>query len=94
MSTPATAGPPPQPVYILRGHVAQIHSVAFLSGNTRLLTADADGWAVLWSLLSMRPVAVWRAHDSTVLAVAAWPGPPHPERRRVLTCVRTGYGVG
>lgn len=65
--------PPAQPSYILRGHTAQIHAVHFFRQNLRLLTGDADGWVVLWSLPIKRPVAVWRAHDSaTVLGIGHW----------------------
>lgn len=64
--------PSAQPTYILRGHSAQIHAVRFLRQNTRLLTGDADGWVVLWSLASKRAVAVWRAHTTTVLGLEDW----------------------
>ncbi|KAL7276111.1 Astra associated protein 1 Asa1 [Rhizina undulata] len=61
--------PPPQPVYILRGHAAQIHAVEFMNANTRIITGDADGWVVVWDTGSRRPVAVWRAHEGAVLKV-------------------------
>ncbi|KAL1311750.1 hypothetical protein AAFC00_001840 [Neodothiora populina] len=64
--------PAPQPDYVLRGHSAQIHSVCFLRHNTRLLTGDAQGWLVLWSLASKRPVAVWRAHEGAILGLGSW----------------------
>jgi hypothetical protein len=64
--------PSPQPAYILRGHAAQIHATAFIRSNRRLVTADAEGWVVIWSLAIKRPVAVWRAHESAVLGVQAW----------------------
>ncbi|KAF2767587.1 WD40 repeat-like protein [Teratosphaeria nubilosa] len=64
--------PPAQPTYILRGHSAQIHSVCFLRDNLRLLSGDADGWVVLWSVSIKRPIAVWQAHKGTVLGLKAW----------------------
>ncbi|QIW99373.1 hypothetical protein AMS68_004891 [Peltaster fructicola] len=64
--------PPAQPAYILRGHQAQIHAVHFFRHNTRLLTGDADGWVILWSIPTKRAVAVWRAHTNTVLGLAVW----------------------
>jgi WD40 repeat protein len=64
--------PPAQPVYILRGHGTQVHSVAFLRQNKRLLTGDADGWVVLWSVAAKRAVAVWRAHNSAILGLGEW----------------------
>ncbi|KAH9825541.1 WD domain, G-beta repeat [Teratosphaeria destructans] len=64
--------PPAQPTYILRGHSAQIHSVCFLQDNLRLLSGDADGWVVLWDIPNKRPMAVWHAHNGTVLGLKAW----------------------
>ncbi|KAH6676322.1 WD40-repeat-containing domain protein [Halenospora varia] len=63
---------PPQPAYILRGHGAQVHSTAFIRGNSRLVTGDAEGWIVVWSLEIKRPVAVWRAHEGAILGADAW----------------------
>lgn len=63
---------PPQPKAILRGHKAPIHAAAFIRANERLLTGDADGFVVAWDLTIMRPRAVWQAHDSAILGVAAW----------------------
>lgn len=69
---PQDALPPAQPAFILRGHAAQIHALHFTQGNTRLLTADADGWVVSWNLSYKRAVAVWRAHASAILGLASW----------------------
>ncbi|PHH87213.1 hypothetical protein CDD83_9180 [Cordyceps sp. RAO-2017] len=62
----------PSPKNILRGHRAQVHVAAFVRGNERLATADADGYVVLWDLAVMRPAAVWRAHDKSILGVEGW----------------------
>lgn len=64
--------PPAQPAFILRGHSAQIHAIHFTQENTRLLTADADGWIVSWNLSFKRPVAVWRAHSNAILGLGTW----------------------
>lgn len=64
--------PPAQPEYILRGHQAQIHALSFYAGNSRLLSADADGYIISWDMVSKRPVAGWRAHQKAVLGIAAW----------------------
>ncbi|KAH7398413.1 WD40-repeat-containing domain protein [Pyrenochaeta sp. MPI-SDFR-AT-0127] len=64
--------PPAQPSYILRGHVAQIHSVLLVRQNSRLLTGDADGWVVYWKVETKRALAVWKAHDGPILATAEW----------------------
>ncbi|CAK7270359.1 Astra associated protein 1 Asa1 [Sporothrix epigloea] len=78
------ARPPAQPVAILRGHRAQVHAAVFMrldqtesSGatmttDTRLATGDSDGYVVLWDLAIVRPRAVWRAHTSSILGLAAW----------------------
>ncbi|EPE28353.1 WD40 repeat-like protein [Glarea lozoyensis ATCC 20868] len=64
--------PQPQPSYILRGHASQIHSTSFIRQNTRLITGDAEGWIVIWSIAIKRPVAVWRAHEGSILGTGAW----------------------
>lgn len=69
---PSSTLPPAQPVYVLRGHRAAIHTLLFFRGNSRLLTGDADGWVVVWSLAIKRSVAVWRAHEATVLGAEVW----------------------
>lgn len=48
--------------------------------NERLVTADADGWVVVWNVSTRRPVAVWKAHEGAVMNVAEWKG-------RILTFV-------
>ncbi|KAA8909563.1 WD40-repeat-containing domain protein [Sphaerosporella brunnea] len=86
MSQPKPLPPPPQPAYILRGHTSPIHALAFLRHNTLLLTADANGICVLWTLHTRRPLAVWAAHKSSVLAVAEWrPIDPASTESRIIT---------
>ena len=75
--------PPAQPAFILRGHSAQIHALHFTHGNSRLLTADAEGWIVSWNLAFKRPVAVWKGHDQAILGVGSW------SSDRVITCVHS-----
>lgn len=62
----------PTPVNILRGHKAQIHAAAFVRGNDRLTTGDADGQVMLWDLAIMRPRAVWKAHENAILSIRGW----------------------
>ncbi|BDD62715.1 ASTRA complex subunit [Monascus purpureus] len=59
----------PTPLYILRGHVSPIHALHFFNSNLRLVSADADGWIIVWDMVSKRAVAVWKAHDGGVLEV-------------------------
>lgn len=63
---------PAQPAYVLRGHSAQIHAAHFFRENLRLISGDADGWIVIWSIPIRRPVAVWKAHTATILGVRSW----------------------
>ncbi|TGZ84836.1 WD40 repeat-like protein, partial [Ascodesmis nigricans] len=71
----SSAPPPPTPVYILRGHNSQIHSLTFSPRNTHLLSGDSDGYIIIWSLSSRRPTGVWKAHDGGILKVAVWEDP-------------------
>ncbi|KAH6660996.1 WD40-repeat-containing domain protein [Truncatella angustata] len=64
--------PPATPRSVLRGHHAQVHATAFISGNQRLASGDAEGYVVLWDLTIMRPTAVWRAHTNAILGIASW----------------------
>ncbi|GLB02756.1 ASTRA complex subunit [Aspergillus tubingensis] len=61
--------PPATPTYILRGHAAAIHALQIFHQNIRLVSGDADGWIVVWDLVSKRPRATWKAHDGAVLEV-------------------------
>lgn len=61
--------PPATPLYVLRGHAAPIHALGFFGQNSKLASGDADGWAVVWSVVTKRPVAVWKAHEGAVLEV-------------------------
>ncbi|KAJ5746196.1 hypothetical protein N7520_011378 [Penicillium odoratum] len=71
MATPSNQAPngPATPVYILRGHGAPIHALDIFSQNLRLVSGDANGWIVIWDLVSKRPVTVWKAHEGAVLEV-------------------------
>lgn len=60
------------PVYILRGHASPIHALYIFSQNLRLVSGDADGWVVIWDLVTKRPVTVWKAHEGAVLEVKAF----------------------
>lgn len=57
----------------LRGHNAAITcSISFedFNSNTNILvTSDENGWISCWDILTKRPIAVWRAHSSTVLSL-------------------------
>lgn len=67
----SAAPKPPAPVYILRGHAAPIHALHIFHDNLRLISADANGWVVVWDLVLKRPVVAWKAHDGAVLEAKA-----------------------
>lgn len=59
--------PPASPAYVLRGHAAPIHALNFFAHNAHLLSGDADGWVIIWSLVTKRPIGVWKAHEGAIL---------------------------
>lgn len=61
--------PPATPAYIFRGHSSPIHALRFYRNNLRLISGDADGWIVIWNVVTKRPVAVWKAHEGAILTV-------------------------
>ncbi|CAG8334390.1 unnamed protein product [Penicillium salamii] len=57
------------PVYILRGHNSPIHALHIYNQSLRLISGDANGWIVVWDLVTKRPMAAWKAHAGAVLEV-------------------------
>ena len=64
--------PPATPAYVFRGHTSAVNALHFFSNNAYLASADADGWIVVWSLVTRRPNAVWRAHQGGILGIKNW----------------------
>lgn len=64
--------PPATPRYILRGHASAIQALHFFASNTRLVSADANGWVTIWDVVTKRPRAVWKAHEGAVLEVKGY----------------------
>ncbi|KAK9428034.1 WD40 repeat-like protein [Lipomyces doorenjongii] len=62
MSTPAA-------VATLRAQSHPITAIAFHSSNLRLVSGDDDGWCIQWSLVTRRPLAVWKSHSAALLTV-------------------------
>lgn len=69
MDTIAGSQKSPTPVYILRGHAVPIHALYVFNNNLRLVSGDANGWIVIWDLVTKRPVTVWKAHEGAILEV-------------------------
>ncbi|KAI9595300.1 WD40-repeat-containing domain protein [Syncephalis fuscata] len=59
------------PFFILRGHEAQITSLAFNKENSQLYSGDVDGDVVVWDLRSRRPLRHMHVHTGGVLCVAS-----------------------
>ncbi|KAJ5629505.1 hypothetical protein N7528_003162 [Penicillium herquei] len=71
MATPSNQvqNGPATPVYILRGHGGPVHALNIFHQNLRLVSGDANGWVVIWDLVTKRPIIVWKAHEGAVLEV-------------------------
>lgn len=53
--------------FSLRGHKAPITCFATVGNN--VVSADREGWVILWDLTTRRPKALWRAHEGHVLTL-------------------------
>lgn len=60
------------PKYTLRGHGAAIHALRVFAQNLRLISGDADGWVVIWDMVTKRPIVSWKAHKGAILEVRAF----------------------
>ncbi|EYE95780.1 WD40 repeat domain-containing protein [Aspergillus ruber CBS 135680] len=67
MATPSNQQSPATPTYILRGHASPIHALHLFANNLRLISGDAEGWIIVWDMVSKRPVVSWKAHGGAVL---------------------------
>lgn len=69
---------PPAPYFVLRGHPSEVQCLHFPPviqtsddsplANT-LISGDASGFVIVWSMLTCRPLAIWQAHTSALLTV-------------------------
>eukprot|EP00961_Rhodomonas_salina_P214783 2900861-Rhodomonas_salina.4 len=72
MTDSSTPPPSPEPSFILRGHNAVVHSIAFLNPAAGILAAaDEQGLVRGWDLESRRPKFEFFAGNTPVLAVRA-----------------------
>ncbi|KAF3984908.1 hypothetical protein FT663_02548 [Candidozyma haemuli var. vulneris] len=53
--------------FSLRGHKAAI--AGFCKASNGLVSADRDGWVVVWNLETKRPSGFWKAHDGQIITV-------------------------
>lgn len=62
--------------FSLRGHKAPLAALCTFTNSSldyALASADRDGWIIIWSLISRRPLAVWKAHDGQILTLKDTP---------------------
>lgn len=52
----------------LRGHFHRITTINPYK-HTLLITADDNGWLIVWNLLNRRCIACWKAHDSSIITI-------------------------
>ncbi|KAG5359551.1 ASTRA-associated protein 1 [Yarrowia sp. C11] len=57
----------PVPVALLRGHSHPVTSLRFHKAS--LVSGDENGWVFWWSLVTRRPLAVWKAHHEAILSL-------------------------
>ncbi|KAK9466457.1 WD40 repeat-like protein [Lipomyces arxii] len=56
-------------VATLRAQSYAITAIDFHPSNLRLVSGDEEGWCIQWSMLTRRPLAVWRSHEGSCLTV-------------------------
>ncbi|RKP29404.1 WD40 repeat-like protein [Metschnikowia bicuspidata] len=77
----------------LRGHKAAVACIT--QKNDFLVSADRDGWVIVWNLATKRPRAIWKAHEGHIvtlkltamgllthgrdLHIRFWKDPPMPQ---------------
>ncbi|RKP27250.1 hypothetical protein SYNPS1DRAFT_21175 [Syncephalis pseudoplumigaleata] len=54
------------PSFVLRGHEAQVTSLAFDDAGTRLYSGDVDGVVLAWDLRTRRPIRHMQVHAGGV----------------------------
>ncbi|KAK9462426.1 WD40 repeat-like protein [Lipomyces oligophaga] len=59
----------PAAVATLRAHNSSICVIAFHSSNLRLVSGDENGWCIHWSLVTRRPIAIWKSHEASILSL-------------------------
>lgn len=72
----------PRPFFVLRGHSSEIQCLHFSSSSIcasdvlpdqdTIISGDAQGYVIVWSLVTFRPLAVWKAHEKAILSVSTW----------------------
>lgn len=54
-------------IFSLRGHR---HPVTCITGfDQHVVTGDAEGYVKVWSIVTRRPAAEWRAHEATIITI-------------------------
>ncbi|TPX41702.1 hypothetical protein SeMB42_g05457 [Synchytrium endobioticum] len=63
------SAPAPEAEFLFRGHESDVRAVSFLPDGRGLLSADAAGVIVIWSLDTKRPLRKWQAHSRVIYAM-------------------------
>ncbi|KAG2235902.1 hypothetical protein INT48_008205 [Thamnidium elegans] len=69
MATKSLPQAPPPPTYIFREHKSSVNSVHLFDNDQYLASSDGDGWVIIWSMRTKRPLLKWKAHKDNCLKV-------------------------
>ncbi|KAF9514936.1 hypothetical protein BS47DRAFT_1376400 [Hydnum rufescens UP504] len=61
--------PPPSPFHIGRSHSTQVNALHFSRDNERLYSGDGGGLIACTLTRTFRAIAVWAAHNDTILTI-------------------------
>lgn len=59
-------------LWSLRGHFNSITNIQTFR-NDQVITADENGWIIIWNLLNHRPRGCWKGHDNSIISMKVLP---------------------
>ncbi|KAF8896230.1 WD-40 repeat-containing protein [Infundibulicybe gibba] len=62
----------PPPAHLLRSHTTPITALAFSPDNERLYSGETSGRILITSTRSLRALALWPGHSSSILGIEEW----------------------
>ncbi|KAI9351872.1 WD40-repeat-containing domain protein [Pilaira anomala] len=60
---------PPPPTYIFREHTSSVNSVHLFDNDQYIASCDGEGWIIIWSMRTKRPLLKWKGHKESCLKV-------------------------